>query len=278
MVIVEKSRSHKKLQFNFEHLLIMKKLVYAAILMLGLGMMVSCGGNGQGKTENKETTNTEIQEAEPIEEAEPVDTRPRVYACAYDAFVNIRETPEAKAPILGVFRNGPDGAVLLGTEGEWTKIDCNGIVGYVLSKYVQDTPTVAVDEGIDMKWLEGWWENNECQSLLIFDNGGFMEYSCMFNEGSTTKKGSFILQGSSLLLTVVVDFVNWPDNQFQNTITLPLDPIKKTIVGYKKQQLKTKELYDYLEEIGSETYDDLYLTKKEFNNLKKHVFDKFTGY
>lgn len=66
---------------------------------------------------------------------------PRVYSNAYDGFVNIRQTPESKAPILGVLKNGPEGAVLLGREGEWLKIDCNGIVGYVYEKYVQDTPT-----------------------------------------------------------------------------------------------------------------------------------------
>ena len=65
----------------------------------------------------------------------------KVYSNAYDGFVNIRQEPQSEAPILGVLRNGPEGAVLLGTEGEWTKIDCNGIVGYVYEKYVQDTPT-----------------------------------------------------------------------------------------------------------------------------------------
>ncbi len=66
---------------------------------------------------------------------------PRVYSNAYDGFVNIRQAPESKAPILGVLRNGPEGAVLLDEEGEWKKIDCNGIVGYVYGEYVQDTPT-----------------------------------------------------------------------------------------------------------------------------------------
>jgi len=65
----------------------------------------------------------------------------RIYSNAYDGFVNIRQEPQSKAPILGVLRNGPEGAILLGTEGEWKKIDCNGIVGYVYEKYVQDTPT-----------------------------------------------------------------------------------------------------------------------------------------
>lgn len=65
----------------------------------------------------------------------------RVYSNAYDGFVNIRQAPQSKAPIVGVLRNGPEGAILLGTEGEWKKIDCNGIVGYVYEKYVQFTPT-----------------------------------------------------------------------------------------------------------------------------------------
>lgn len=262
----------------------MKKMIYAAMLLLGLSMMASCGGNKQEKQENKETKNTETsvqQESSPNEEkTEPDDSRPRVYANAFDGFINIRETPEAKAPIIGTFKNGPQGAVLFDSEGEWTKIDCNGIVGYVLSKFVQDTPTEAVDEGITMDWLEGWWKNDECKSILIFDNGGFMDYYCMYMEGSYTSKGSFKLQGSSLVLNIDVDFVRWPEEPDPKTKTLTLDPIKKTIVGYKKEPLKAKELREYLiEEYGDEDmgYDDLYLTKKKFNDLKKHVFDKYTG-
>ena len=71
----------------------------------------------------------------------PTSAKSKVYSNAYDGFVNIRQAPQSKAPILGVLRNGPEGAILLGTEGEWKKIDCNGIVGYVYEKYVQDTPT-----------------------------------------------------------------------------------------------------------------------------------------
>lgn len=65
----------------------------------------------------------------------------KVYSNANDGFVNIRQTPQSKAPVLGVLKNGPEGAILLGTEGDWKKIDCNGIVGYVYERYIQDTPT-----------------------------------------------------------------------------------------------------------------------------------------
>lgn len=70
----------------------------------------------------------------------------KVYSNANDGFVNIRQTPQSKAPVLGVLRNGPEGAILLGTDGEWKKIDCNGIVGYVYEKNVQDTPTEVFKE------------------------------------------------------------------------------------------------------------------------------------
>ena len=254
----------------------MKKLIYAAMLLLGLGMIVSCG-NGQSKTENKETTNTEtqVQQTTPTveEEAEPVDTRPHVYANAFDGFVNIRETAQAKAPILGVLRNGPEGAVLLGTEGEWTQVDCNGIVGYVLSKYVQDTPTEPVDEGIDLRWLEGWWGSDEedgCGCILIFDNGGYMDYSCMFCEGNFTDKGSYKLEKTSIVLTPFACL----DDIFDESKTLSIDPINKKIVGYHKQH--------FLD--GTESDDDkyyngwLYLTKEMFYDLKKHVFEKTQGF
>lgn len=79
---------------------------------------------------------------EPSQTADPPapNTSKKVYAVAYDGFVNIRRAPNKKARILGVLKNGPEGALWLGVENGWVKIDYNGIVGYVYSKYVQDTP------------------------------------------------------------------------------------------------------------------------------------------
>jgi hypothetical protein len=65
----------------------------------------------------------------------------RVFSNAYDGFVNIRQSPQGKAPILGVLRNGPEGAVLLERGNDWTMVNCQGIVGYVATQYIQDTPT-----------------------------------------------------------------------------------------------------------------------------------------
>ena len=97
---------------------------------------VYSGKTNQSGTNNSPTSNQSVspQSANTIQQA-------KVYSNAYDGFVNIRQAPQSKAPILGVLNNGPEGAILLGTEGEWKKINCNGIVGYVFGKYVQDTPT-----------------------------------------------------------------------------------------------------------------------------------------
>ena len=66
----------------------------------------------------------------------------RVYSNAYDGFVNIRESPSSDGRILGVLRNGPDGAVFLEQPNKsWMLVNCNGIVGYVYSKHIQTTPT-----------------------------------------------------------------------------------------------------------------------------------------
>jgi hypothetical protein len=105
----------------------------------------SCGRHirpvrsGKPSTSNNQPSN--ITNSTPSQQSISTSQPPKVYSNAYDGFVNIRQEPESKAPIIGVLRNGPEGAVLLGTEGEWKKIDCNGIVGYVFEKYVQDTPT-----------------------------------------------------------------------------------------------------------------------------------------
>ena len=59
-----------------------------------------------------------------------------VFADSYDGFVNIRQRPSGQSAILGTLVNGGEGAVYLGASGSWYKINLNGIVGYVNSKYV----------------------------------------------------------------------------------------------------------------------------------------------
>lgn len=254
----------------------MKKLVYAVTLLLGMGSMFSCGGNDQGKKENLETVNTETQQAPSVEEAEPVDTRPRVYACAYDAFVNIREAPEAKAPILGVFRNGPEGAVLLGTEGEWTKIDCNGIVGYVVSKYVQDTPTVAYTGTATLDDIAGIYTRPGGGGLYLWYDGTWESGYNWPNDW-----GHYILQNNEVKLIPTGTANGDPDpNSWEeydkatseaNSEVLPIDLAQHKVGENKKQPFITqKDIENAKKEYGEDWAYYLYgdypkmMSKEEF--------------
>lgn len=231
----------------------MKKLMYAAMLLLSLGTMVSCGNNGQGKTEKKETANIETQKVTPVEEAELVDTRPRVYACAYDAFVNIREAPKAKAPIVGVFKNGPEGAVLLGTEGEWTKIDCDGIVGYVFSKHVQDTPTVAytgsatIDDIAGVYYTEGYgmylWYDGTWESGYLDEDYYQLDPSLIENMPTIYAEGQYILQNNEVnLCPTCVDGRNDPADFIKQI--LPIDLAHHKLGEWKREPFINKQVIE----------------------------------
>ena len=266
----------------------MKRLVYAVMLLFGMGMMVSCGGNGQDKTEEKATEKAENQVKQEAveEEAEPVDIRPRVYANAFDAFVNIRETPEAKAPILGVFKNGPEGAVLLGTEGEWTKIDCNGIIGYVLSKYVQDTPTVAYTGSATIDDIAGVYYSPGGYGMYLWYDGTWESgYDMMPNSG-----GQYILQNNEVNLcpTCVEE---WEDNADYLKQLLPIDLAHHKLGEWEREPFiakqdiekwinENREEYSYeIEEHGEAWFKDnaIHFMREGlgyFNPMTKEEFKK----
>ena len=255
----------------------MKRLVYAVMLLLGLSMMVSCGNNNQGKTENKETVKSETQaqqETVVAEEAEPIDNRPRVYACAYDAYVNIRETPNAKASILGVFKNGPEGAVLLGTEGDWTKIDCNGIVGYVVSKYVQETPTIAYTGTATIDDIAGVYYGS--YGMYLWNDGSWERGYDWPNEW-----GYYILQNNEVKLipTGTANGDPDPDNwetydkatSEANSEILPIDLAHHKLGEYTRQPFITKQAIEKAKlEYGEDWEYNLYgdyprlMSKEEF--------------
>lgn len=113
-----------------------------------------------------------------------------VYSCAYDGFVNMRATASYSAPKVGEFRNGPEGAILLEEEGDWIRIDVNGLVGFVPSKYVRKTPTVAYTGDITIDWFEGVWVFNGSFITLIYNNGTYE--SCY--DSHTLEVGKYIMQ------------------------------------------------------------------------------------
>ena len=116
------------------------------------------------------------------------DYSPRIYSNSNDGYVNIRQSPESTAPILGVLRNGSEGAILLGTEGEWKKIDCNGIVGYVYEKYVQDSPTEVLEywgilkkDASNYRFTENDLSPLTAKELTYLRNSVYAKHGYVFN-------------------------------------------------------------------------------------------------
>ena len=79
-----------------------------------------------------EEDESESVEQEDVQEGKAV----YVYSASSDGFVNIRKEPSAKSDVVGGLVNQGPGAKLLERNGNWYKVDYDGKVGYVNSKYV----------------------------------------------------------------------------------------------------------------------------------------------
>ena len=163
-----------------------------------------------------------------------------VYSCAYDGFVNMHETPSYDGANVGKFLNGPEGAILLEDLGDWTKIDVNGVVGYVASKYVQDTPTVAYTGTVDVNWLEGVWAASGYDKVEIFNNG-------VFRSLPSTQVGTWILQNNEIKFTLVYVEDADEDEEEEQTVFTETLPIKQSPDGlgeFRRQRFYSQQEYD----------------------------------
>ena len=62
-----------------------------------------------------------------------------VYATSDDGFVNVRQRPSTKAPVLTqlyMFSHGLGSGVLRGQSGNWSKVSVGNVTGWAYSKYV----------------------------------------------------------------------------------------------------------------------------------------------
>jgi hypothetical protein len=131
-----------------------------------------------------------------------VDQIVMVYSNAYDGFLNVREQPDTKAPIIGKILNGPMGAVKMGEIGGWTIVKIGDTIGYAGSRYLQTEPTPEFTDKDMEKCIRGIWTNDTPQDqrqVMLFKDGVFIEgYT---NEG-IVYCGEWSVTGSALLLHI----------------------------------------------------------------------------
>lgn len=249
-------------------------LLLCLILFL---FLFSCSNNnsnqaGQDAKTNESTTTKSSDNSNNSRMNQETDLRPRVYSCAFDG-TNIREQPASKSQVLGQFRNGPSGAVYLGENGDWSYINCNGITGYVLSKYINSSPTDTVTISGDISWLYGNWVESYPLLYGIYDNGEYFIYSDSMNEGMIFEVGTFLLKGNQMILRsnkyFDVDLIKWLEKE--RTTVFTLDEKNKTIGDLKKKPFEPFNNEEYAYEGDLMSY---MLTKKGFdeNRPSKNKF------
>lgn len=241
----------------------MKKLF---LLTIVISLLTSCSMiHRKNKAKAEEPIEIEAESlVEQISEEINIDPN-RVYSCAYDGFVNMREQPSFKAPKIGQFRNGPQGATLVEDLGEWVKINIGGLVGYVPSKFVQHTPTIAYTGNVSVDWLEAHWGVGD--GLLVFNNG-YWEYWA--NNYCPYIRGYYIMQNNEVKFTAVCwfntgnDICRWEKCDYESTDfigTLQIDEMNGKLGEYEKIDFLTgKESKEELEEYGG----SVEFTKEEF--------------
>lgn len=119
----------------------------------------------------------------------------KVYSNCYDGYLNVRAQPSSNSEIVCKMSNGPEGAELLSSEGKWSLVRINGIVGYAWSAYLQTTPTDPVY--ISAAEVVGQWRGKESYSLLKVNKNG--KFAHQF-DGDVLEEGSWRLSHNKLVL------------------------------------------------------------------------------
>ena len=173
----------------------MKKFSIFAIAMM---LMVSCGLL-PSKIKGDEntlagTTTTEQPEGD-------------VFSNGYDGFLNIRVAPNYKSKKIGEFKNGPKGANMIEYGAKWSKIEYQGVEGYVKTEYLQTTPTQPANvrpEAVVGSWYyrpEGWGHI----AIIIEEKGIYHIYNDNFCEGAVVSVGTWSIVGDNIELNEQYD-------------------------------------------------------------------------
>lgn len=185
----------------------------------------------------------------------------RIYSCAFDGFVNMREEPSSSAKKVGKFNNGPEGAVLLEHLGEWVKIDASGTIGYVPTKYTQETPTIAYTGDVSVDWIEGIWKQGGT-SLKIYNNGTW-EKGYDFEQA----RGKYILQNNEIKFMTTRSHDKMAFNE-----VLPINREENRLGDYERGDFLTPEEYEEMSE--EDGYDYGSVSKEEFRAAGKQLLEE----
>ena len=184
-----------------------------------------------------------------------------VYSNAYDGFLNVREKPDVKSPVIGKILNGPMGAVKMGEVGGWTVVKVGETIGYASSRYLQTTPTREFTDKDMEKCLQGIWMDAtpmDQQVYMLFPEG-------VFGGGFTLEgyifAGTWEVKGNQLILNhLLLDYQNdgtWEtyDQQYSEIFTIEsgdkiIDPEEDS--AYTRVKLMSDSDYEaYTEKEGT---------------------------
>lgn len=196
----------------------------------------------------------------------------RVYCCAYDGYVNMRQTPSQQAAKVGKFKNGPTGAILIQNYGDWMQIDNNGTRGYVPSRYVQDEPTVAYVGSATARDISGIWIVRGPYNVYnIYDNGYWMAYGNHF----PIAFGYYIMQKNEIKLIAAEKIAPNHFDNYGNLQYLPTKEVYDTIaISSLNSETRVRFLTGYEPEEEVEGIDPYYCTAEEFNQNGKSVANR----
>ena len=246
----------------------MKKLVLAlSIFMLALSLS-SCDllGGLKEKFISDSTPKEQQEVAEtpaPAPAPTPTPKEVRIYANAYDGFVNIRAQPSAKSAKLGRLNNGNDYLVKLGVQGKWTIVKWQNGIGYVNSTLVGYTPWKPVYLGVDGDWLEGVYAD-VLSGYLVFSNGKYARTS----QYGDTEYGVWKLEGNDIVFITkyLTEYGKIIGEKVGSVSRFRVDVNNKMINHWEKCPFMSESEYACYEDCVANAY-----SKGAFKEVKKRV-------
>jgi ABC-type multidrug transport system fused ATPase/permease subunit len=232
----------------------MKKLIF---FLIALGMLISVPLSAQNAN---------------VVYSGNAQSGDKVYCCAYDGYINMRQAPSYQADKVGKFKNGSTGAILVQNYGEWMQIDNNGTIGYVPSRFVQDEPTVEYVGSATANDISGIWTVRGPYNVFnIYDNGYWMAYGNYF----PLAYGYYIMQNNEVKL-IAIEKIS--PNHFDDNGNLLYLPIREVYDVIDINSLNSETRVEFL--TGNELEEDLegidpyYCTEDEFKEEGKKVANR----